>query len=54
MDVPQLETKLAIKLAELQKIKEEIGLIQNTITLLTSTEEDKDCKWLDNILDLIK
>lgn len=54
MDISQLETKLAVKLAELEKIKEEIGLLQNTLTLLTCTEEDKECKWLDNILEVVK
>ncbi len=54
MNLEQLETKLAVKLDELKKLKEEVGVLQNTITLLTCSEKDEDCKWLDDLLDVVK
>jgi hypothetical protein len=54
MDIEKLETKLAVKLDELKKVREEVGLLQNTITLLTCTEKDHECKWLDGILDFLE
>jgi hypothetical protein len=54
MDIEKLEARLAVKYAEAKEINKEIALIQNTITLLTCTDKDDDCKWLDNILDVIK